>query len=134
MSTTTPESVPNLSDEGKIALEKEYSTEIKDVWDSYEYKKKRKQSKVGVVVSTKCAKTINVEYPYMKYYSKYNVSILRHRRLMAHDEEMKAQLGDVVRIVPCRPRSRMKRHELIDIVRRPRVASAIPLEPVKEQS
>lgn len=109
-------------------MEKEYASEIKDIWNSYDEKKKRKQSKVGVVVSTKCTKTINVEYAFRKFYPKYNVFMTRHRRLQAHDETEQAREGDVVRIVPSRPYSRTKRHVLIDIIRRPTTASAIPTD------
>lgn len=70
-------------------------------------------------------KTINVEYAYRKFFPKYNVYMTRHRRLQAHDETEQAKMGDVVRIVPCRPRSRTKRHELIDIIRRNSVAGAV---------
>jgi small subunit ribosomal protein S17 len=132
---STVDNSSTLSPKNTTELEKEYATEIQDVWDSYEYRKKRKQCKVGVVISTKCMKTINVEYAFRKFFPKYNVYMTRHRRLQAHDETEQAQVGDVVRIVPCRPRSRTKRHELIDIVRRPRTAQAITSPaPVAEQS
>lgn len=36
---------------------------------------------------------------------------------MAHDELEKAKFGDVVRIVPCAPKSASKRHMLIDIIK-----------------
>jgi small subunit ribosomal protein S17 len=133
--STVVDNSSTLSPKNTTELEKEYATEIQDVWDSYEYRKKRKQCKVGVVISTKCMKTINVEYAFRKFFPKYNVYMTRHRRLQAHDETEQAQVGDVVRIVPCRPRSRTKRHELIDIVRRPRTAQAITAPaPVAEQS
>jgi small subunit ribosomal protein S17 len=91
----------------------------------YDERQKRRQAKIGEVISTKCAKTINVEIKHMKYLPKYNAFLPRHRRIMAHDEEEKAKLGDIVRIVPCRPRSRTKRHILMDIIRRPKEADAI---------
>ena len=125
-STVNTTSGPN--DAQAVELEKEYASEIKDIWNSYEEKKKRKQSKVGVVVSTKCTKTINVEYAFRKFYPKYNVYMTRHRRLQAHDETEQAREGDVVRIVPSRPYSRTKHHMLIDIIRRPTTASAIPTD------
>eukprot|EP00607_Mallomonas_marina_P007461 CAMPEP_0182416766 /NCGR_PEP_ID=MMETSP1167-20130531/1124_1 /TAXON_ID=2988 /ORGANISM="Mallomonas Sp, Strain CCMP3275" /LENGTH=46 /DNA_ID= /DNA_START= /DNA_END= /DNA_ORIENTATION= len=37
---------------------------------------------------------------------------------MAHDENEEAKDGDYVRITPCRPMSRKKRHSLIDIIRK----------------
>eukprot|EP00349_Pseudokeronopsis_sp_Brazil_P003961 CAMPEP_0202974402 /NCGR_PEP_ID=MMETSP1396-20130829/60132_1 /ASSEMBLY_ACC=CAM_ASM_000872 /TAXON_ID= /ORGANISM="Pseudokeronopsis sp., Strain Brazil" /LENGTH=140 /DNA_ID=CAMNT_0049708153 /DNA_START=18 /DNA_END=436 /DNA_ORIENTATION=+ len=103
----------DTEDSDVVKVEKEYESEIKDVWNSYEERKKRKQSKLGVVVSVKNSKTINVEYAYRKYLPKYNVFMTRHKKLHAHDETERAQLGDIVRIVPCRPRSKTKRHELL---------------------
>lgn len=35
---------------------------------------------------------------------------------MAHDEEEKANLGDLVRIVPCLQKSKKKHHKLMDIL------------------
>ena len=36
---------------------------------------------------------------------------------MAHDENETGNVGDIVRIVPCRPVSKKKRHALIDVIR-----------------
>jgi small subunit ribosomal protein S17 len=90
----------------------------------------RRQAKIGTVVSTKNAKTIAVEIEYMKYFPKYTTSIRRTRKIAAHDEEQKAMVGDVVRIVPSRPMSATKRHKLIDIIRRPK--QAIDVETLKK--
>lgn len=43
---------------------------------------------------------------------------------MAHDEEERGFLGDTVRIVPCRPMSKKKRHKLMDIILRPPTATS----------
>lgn len=37
---------------------------------------------------------------------------------MAHDEHEVCGMGDLVRIVPCRPMSRKKRHKVLDIIRK----------------
>jgi hypothetical protein len=37
---------------------------------------------------------------------------------MAHDELEEAKMGDTVRVIPSRPMSKMKRHKLIDILKR----------------
>ncbi len=100
------------------SLEIEYKTEIEDILNEYENRLKRRQAKIGKVVSTKNAKTISVEIEYQRYFPKYDTYLRRTRKIMAHDEEEKASKGDVVRIVPCRPRSAMKRHALIDIIRK----------------
>jgi small subunit ribosomal protein S17 len=104
------------------SLEEEYKSEIKDILTGYEQRQKRRQAKVGTVVSVKCAKSITVQYVYPKFYPKYNKWVNRRRKLMAHDEEERCGLGDVVRIVPCRPMSKMKRHAIIDIIRKPKLS------------
>ena len=40
------------------------------------------------------------------------------RNVHAHDEEGLGNIGDIVRIVPCRPVSKKKRHKIIDILRK----------------
>ena len=99
-------------------LEKEYENEINDILKGYEYRAERRQALVGKIVSTKCLKTINVLVGHDKYIQKYDKHIRRHRKIMAHDEDNLGELGDIVRIVPCRPRSKKKRHALKDIIRK----------------
>ena len=99
-------------------IETEYQKEIKDILNTYKFREERKQALVGKVVSTKCAKTVNVLVAHLKYIPKYNKHISRHRKIMAHDEHGVGEMGDLVRIVPCRPMSRWKRHTLKDIVRK----------------
>ena len=98
-------------------MQQEYAKEISDIMESYEERKKRKQSLVGIITSTKCAKSITVQVEHEKYYPKYNKSVKSRKKVMAHDEEGRGQVGDVVRVVPCRPMSKKKRHALIDIVK-----------------
>lgn len=101
-------------------IETEYKTEIAEILTSYDENKKRRQALVGVVVSTSCAKSITVRVIHQTLVAKYNKLKNVQRRIMAHDEEGKGQLGDLVRIVPCSPKSKKKRHMLMDIVRRPK--------------
>ena len=99
-------------------LETEYQSEIQDILRNYEEKSKRRQALVGTVVSTKNLKSIVVKVARKKYVTKYDKTFNVHKRIMAHDEDENANLGDVVRIVPCRPMSKKKRHALIDILQR----------------
>jgi small subunit ribosomal protein S17 len=101
-----------------FSIETEYKKEIEDIYREHEDRKKRKQALIGTVVSTKCAKSITIRVTHKKYNQKYNVFTSEHRKFMAHDEGEEAEEGDLVRIVPCRPMSRMKRHALIDIMRK----------------
>src|SRR5450759_1938989 len=83
-----------------------------------------KNEKVGSVVSTKMQKTIVVEVSRRVPHPMYKRIIKKRKKFYAHDEEGTAKLGDVVRIVECRPLSKLKRWRLMDIVRRaPQVAA-----------
>ena len=75
-----------------------------------------KNRKVGVVVSTKSAKTIVVEVSRKVQHPLYRRYITRKKKFMAHDEDGAAKNGDRVRIVECRPLSRRKRWRLEQIV------------------
>ena len=77
-----------------------------------------KNEKVGEVVSTKMAKTIVVEVTRRAAHPVYKRIVSKRRKFYAHDEQQSAQVGDVVRIVECRPMSRLKRWELRDVIRR----------------
>jgi small subunit ribosomal protein S17 len=76
-----------------------------------------KNEKTGFVVSTKMAKTIIVETTRRVQHPLYKRMINKRKKYYAHDEEGKAKMGDVVRIVECRPLSRLKRWQLKDIIR-----------------
>src|SRR5271157_256905 len=76
-----------------------------------------KNAKVGEVVSTKMAKTIVVEVSRRVPHPKYKRIIGKRKKFYAHDEQGAAKLGDVVRIVECRPLSKLKRWQLAEIVR-----------------
>jgi small subunit ribosomal protein S17 len=47
----------------------------------------------------------------------YKRIISKRKKFYAHDEEGRAKMGDVVRIIECRPLSKLKRWKLADIVR-----------------
>jgi small subunit ribosomal protein S17 len=98
--------------------EAEYEKEIADIEKDYEERRKRKQAMIGVVVSDKCSKSVTIKVEHEKYFSKYDKFVTRSKKFMAHDEEEKCAPGDIVRIVPCRPRSKRKRHEVIDILKK----------------
>jgi small subunit ribosomal protein S17 len=98
-------------------MQQEYAKEISDIMESYEERKKRKQSLVGIITSTKCDKSITIQVEHEKYYPKYNKYIRSRKKIMAHDDQGIGKLGDMVRIVPCRPVSKKKRHTLIDVIK-----------------
>src|SRR5579875_1985604 len=81
-------------------------------------KDSHKNEKVGEVVSTKMAKTIVVEVTRRVPHPVYKRIVNKRKKFYAHDEQQTAQVGDVVRIIECRPVSRLKRWELGDVIRR----------------
>ena len=90
-----------------------------------ETRKSLKNEKVGQVVSTKMQKTIVVEVSRRVPHPLYKRIIGKRKKFYAHDEDGTARTGDVVRIVECRPLSKLKRWRLMDVVRRaPQVAVA----------
>jgi len=88
--------------------------------------KGNKNEKVGQVVSAKMQKTIVVEVTRRVPHPLYKRIVTKRKRFYAHDENRTARLGDVVRIVECRPLSRLKRWELGEVVRR---AVQVSVEP-----
>ncbi len=77
-----------------------------------------KNEKVGEVISTKMAKTIVVEVTRRVAHPVYKRIVTNRKKFYAHDEQRNAQVGDIVRIVECRPLSRLKRWELGTVLRR----------------
>ncbi len=77
-----------------------------------------KNEKVGQVVSAKMSKTIVVEVTRRVPHPLYKRIVTKRKKFYAHDEESRAKVGDVVRIIECRPLSRLKRWRLGEIVRR----------------
>lgn len=102
------------------SVEVEYKAEIAAIQKRYEDRKVRRQALVGTVVSTKNPKTLSVRVVHRRLITKYNKYVNVQKKVMAHDEEGRAKLGDLVRIIPCRPMSKRKHHSLIDIVKRPK--------------
>ncbi len=100
-------------------IQEEYKTEIAGIMEGYEKNKVRRGGLIGTVVSTKCSKSVVVKVDHDRLIPKYGKTMSVTKRIMAHDENEIGKLGDLVRIVPCRPMSRKKRHTLMDIVRRP---------------
>jgi small subunit ribosomal protein S17 len=77
-----------------------------------------KNEKVGSVLASKMAKTIVVEVIRRVPHPLYKRIISKRRKFYAHDEQGEAKVGDVVRIIECRPLSKLKRWELKEILRK----------------
>src|ERR1700730_362952 len=85
-----------------------------------------KNEKVGQVVSAKMTKTIVVEVTRRVPHPMYKRIINKRSKFYAHDEEQRAQIGDTVRIIECRPMSKLKRWRLGEVLRK---AVQVAVEP-----
>ena len=90
-----------------------------------------KNEKVGEVVSTKMAKTIVVEVSRRVPHPLYRRIVSKRKKFYAHDEEGTANLGDVVRIIECRPLSKLKHWRLGEVIRR---AAQVSIQPKDVQA
>src|SRR5215471_17779365 len=70
----------------------------------------------GRVVSNKMQKTITVEIERLIRHEPYGKFIRRTTKLLAHDEKGESREGDLVKIAPCRPLSRRKSWQLIEVL------------------
>lgn len=78
----------------------------------------RRKMRQGVVVSDKNDKTIVVRVERTTTHRLYRKVIRRSKRYHAHDEKNDCHVGDVVRIMECRPLSRNKRWRLVEVLSR----------------
>ena len=88
--------------------------------------KSRRQQKVGQVVSNKMDKTIVVLVESLKRHRIYKRRYKQSKRFYAHDENNTCQVGDTVRIEESRPMSKLKRWQLVEIIRRG--SGVVPVE------
>jgi small subunit ribosomal protein S17 len=86
-----------------------------------------KNEKVGQVVSNKMQKTIVVEVTRRVRHPVYKRIITKRKKFYAHDEQSSAKVGDTVRIIECRPMSRLKRWQLRDVLRRAVQVESVPV-------
>jgi small subunit ribosomal protein S17 len=75
-----------------------------------------KRLAVGVVTSDKMAKTRVVVIARLVKHPKYGKYVRRRTTCYVHDDGNQSALGDTVEIVESRPRSRLKRWELVRVV------------------
>ena len=77
----------------------------------------QKSEKVGVVISSKMAKSIVVAVEWQVRHGLYGKAQRRTSTFMVHDENGEAKIGDTVAIVETRPMSRRKRWALKSVIR-----------------
>jgi small subunit ribosomal protein S17 len=84
--------------------------------EASEQQKNRKERE-GEVVSDKMDKTIVVRVDRRFRHPLYKKVLTRSKKFYAHDAEGTAKTGDVVKIRETRPLSKLKRWELVEVVR-----------------
>ena len=77
---------------------------------------KAKQEIVGKVVSAGNNKTITVAVVTYKKHPLYNKNVKTTKKYAVHDEENKAKVGDIVKVVSSRPLSKTKHFVLDSII------------------
>ena len=77
---------------------------------------KHARTEVGTVVSDKMHKSIVVQVERKILHPKYKKYINRRAKRHVHDEQNQCKVGDVVRIVETRPRSKTKTWDLQEII------------------
>jgi len=92
--------------------------------EQFTWRRFRRKTKVGVVVSAKMAKTIVVEVGRFREHPLYKKMIRLRKRFAAHDEGGEAKAGDLVRIQESRPFSATKRWRLVEVISRAGEAGA----------
>ena len=78
--------------------------------------KKRRNEKIGKVISDKMDKTITVLNYRLVKHSRYHKYVRRTSVFKAHDEKNEARIGDTVTIFETRPLSKTKRWCLAKVV------------------
>lgn len=77
-----------------------------------------KRVMTGKVVSDKMNKTIVIEVVRRVQHKLYEKYITRRSKFAAHDADEACNMGDIVKIVECRPISKTKTWMLLEIVER----------------
>lgn len=78
---------------------------------------KFKRTLTGEVVSDKTSKTIVVKVNRKMMHPKYNKFVTKSKKYHAHDETEQASIGNTVTIIESKPYSKLKRWELVSIVK-----------------
>jgi len=77
---------------------------------------KVQRTKSGVVTSDKMNQTVTVMIERKIKHPLYGKYIKKSTKIHAHDPENKCQQGDVVKIAECRPISKTKSWQVVEIV------------------
>ncbi len=73
---------------------------------------------IGKVVSTKSTRTAKIEFSRLFHLKKYERFEKRRTRIMVHNpDSIKAEEGDIVRVMECRPISKTKNFVIIEKIK-----------------
>ncbi|MFN5346356.1 MAG: 30S ribosomal protein S17 [Bacteroidota bacterium] len=75
-----------------------------------------RKERIGIVTSTKMAKSIVVSVERREKHPKYGKFIKKTQKFMAHDDKNECGVGDTVRIMETRPLSKLKRWRMVEIL------------------
>ena len=75
-----------------------------------------KPTKVGTVVKAAMDKTVTVSVDRLVQHKLYKKTIKRNKKYLAHDEQNQCGVGDVVKIIECRPLSKQKSWRLLEVI------------------
>ncbi len=75
-------------------------------------------TEIGTVISDKANKTRVVKVEYFVKHPKYEKIIRKFKKYYAHDENNISKVGDIVKIKFTRPISKLKRWEIIEVLKK----------------
>jgi small subunit ribosomal protein S17 len=70
----------------------------------------------GVVISKVGSKSVKIALDYKVRHPKYGKYIRRRTKIGVHDEQNLSDVGDVIEIAECRPRSKTKNWRLVKVL------------------
>jgi len=79
---------------------------------------KSRRTITGRVVSDKMDKTVSVAIERLIKHPMYGKYIRRTSKVLAHDERNECKAGDRVTISECRPKSKNKAWQVVDVIER----------------
>ena len=93
---------------------------MSDAATTNEVRENRRKVREGLVASTGMDKTIVVRVVDRVRHPRYDKTVQRTTKFLAHDELNDARVGDRVRIRETRPLSKRKRWHLVEVLERAR--------------
>ncbi len=75
-----------------------------------------RKTRMGIVSSNKMDKTITVKVMRKIKHPLYGKFLKKTTSFHAHDEKNECSIGDTVKIMECRPLSKLKRWRLVEVI------------------